>query len=116
VLNPDKNPPKNLSSLFVASGERYFSYNKTYYLYKGQKMALTIELIEELKVLNHYKLSSLQEGIKVHGSATDESITAAKRLFDKGLVSQADGGYLTDLGIEAAEHIQAAFAILTAHQ
>lgn len=75
-------------------------------------MTLTTELIEELRILSHYNLDSLQEGIKVHGSASAESIAAAKRLFDKGLVSQDDGGYLTDLGIESAEHIQAALTIL----
>ena len=76
-------------------------------------MTLTTELIEELRILLHYNLDSLQEGIKVHGSASTESIAAAKRLFDKGLISQADGGYLTDLGIESAEHTQAALTILT---
>jgi len=77
-------------------------------------MALTAELIEEIRLLTHYNLTSIQEGIKVHGSANPEVVSAAKRLFDKGLVSQDDGGYLTDLGIEAAEHAQSAFRILTA--
>ncbi len=75
-------------------------------------MSLTTDLIEELRILSHYNLDSLQEGIKVHGSATADSISAANRLFEKGFVSQADGGYLTDLGIESAEHIQAALTIL----
>ncbi len=77
-------------------------------------MALTEELIEEIRILTHYNLTSIQEGIKVHGSANPEIVSAAKRLFDKGLVSQDDGGYLTDLGIEAAEHAQAVLRILTA--
>jgi uncharacterized protein (TIGR02647 family) len=77
-------------------------------------MALTVELIEEIRILTHYNLTSIQEGIKVHGSANPEAVSATKRLFDKGLVSQDDGGYLTDLGIEAAEHAQAALRILTA--
>lgn len=76
-------------------------------------MSIKPELIEELTVLSRYNLKSLQEGIKVHDSATSESISAVKRLFDKGLVSQDDGGYLTDLGVEAAEHAQAALTILT---
>jgi uncharacterized protein (TIGR02647 family) len=75
-------------------------------------MSLTTELIEELRILSHYNLDSLQEGIKVHGSANTESISAANRLFEKGVLSQADGGYLTDLGVESAEHIQAALTIL----
>ncbi len=76
-------------------------------------MALTKELIEEIKILTHYNLSSIQEGIKVHGSANPEAISAAHRLYDKGLISQSDGGYLTDLGIEAAEHTQAVLTILS---
>ncbi|RKZ97089.1 MAG: TIGR02647 family protein, partial [Gammaproteobacteria bacterium] len=32
---------------------------------------------------------------------------------NKGLTDQDDGGYLTDLGHEAAEHTQAALRILT---
>jgi uncharacterized protein (TIGR02647 family) len=75
-------------------------------------MVLTDELIEEIKILMHYNLSSIQEGIKVHGSAKPEVISATERLFEKGLVSQSDGGYLTDLGVEAAEHAQAVLTIL----
>ncbi|MEN8801281.1 MAG: TIGR02647 family protein [Thiogranum sp.] len=36
-----------------------------------------------------------------------------QRLHGKGLVTERDGGYLTDLGREAAEHAQAALTILT---
>ncbi len=75
-------------------------------------MALTADLIEEIKVLAHYNLASTLEGIKVHGTAKKEVIAATERLFEKGLVTQHDGGYLTDLGIEAAEHAQAAITIL----
>jgi uncharacterized protein (TIGR02647 family) len=35
-------------------------------------------------------------------------------LHAKGLITQADGGYLTRLGREAAEHAQAMLGILTA--
>ncbi|MCK4842414.1 MAG: TIGR02647 family protein [Methylococcales bacterium] len=76
-------------------------------------MAFTDELVEEIKVLAHFNLESHQEGIKVHGSAKSEVIDATGRLFKKGLVSQEDGGYLTDLGIEAAEHAQSVLTILT---
>ena len=75
-------------------------------------MALSAELVEEFRLLTQFNLASIQEGIKVHGSANPEMIAAAERLFEKGLVSQADGGYLTDLGIEAAEHAQAVLTIL----
>ncbi|MCK5888785.1 MAG: TIGR02647 family protein [Methylococcales bacterium] len=75
-------------------------------------MPLTAEITEEVKMLAHYNLESLQEGIKVHHSASSENVSAAKRLFDKGLTSQDDGGYLTDLGVEAAQHVQSVLAIL----
>ena len=75
-------------------------------------MAIAADLVEEIKILTLFNLTSIQEGIKVHGSAGPEAVSATKRLFDKGLVSQNDGGYLTDLGIEAAEHAQGVLTIL----
>ena len=75
-------------------------------------MPYTPEIIEELNILAHYNLHTTHEGIKVHTSAPPQVIAATGRLFDKGLVSQVDGGYLTNLGREAAEHVQAALAIL----
>ena len=64
------------------------------------------ENIDELNILTRYNLHTLQEGIKIHSSATADTIAAAKSLFDKGLISQIDGGYLTALGRTAAEHAQ----------
>ena len=75
-------------------------------------MLLTDELVAEIKFLSLFNLASHQEGVKVHGNADPELIAAAKRLFDKGLVSQVDGGYLTDLGVEAAEQAQKMLTIL----
>lgn len=75
-------------------------------------MLLTDELVAEIKFLSLFNLATHQEGVKVHGNADPELIAAAKRLFDKGLVSQLDGGYLTDLGIEAAEQAQKMLTIL----
>ena len=80
---------------------------------REELMVLTDSLIEEFKMLVQYGLSSTQEGIKVHRSAKPEVINATQSLFEKGLVSQSDGGYLTDLGVEAAEHAQAVLTILT---
>lgn len=54
----------------------------------------------------------MQEGIKVHSSAEETVIAATRSLFDKGLISQADGGYLTDLGRTASEHAQDLLRIL----
>ncbi len=76
-------------------------------------MPLQQDLVDEIEVLLRYNLESTQEGIKVHHTAREGLITAAKRLYNKGLTDSKDGGYLTDLGHEAAEHTQAALRILT---
>jgi uncharacterized protein (TIGR02647 family) len=52
------------------------------------------------------------QGIKVHKSARPEMIEAVKRLHKKGLMTQIDGGYLTDLGREGAEHAQLLLTML----
>ena len=69
-------------------------------------MPYTKDIVEEINILVRYNLSTTQEGIKVHKTAAPESIAATKRLFEKGLVTQEDGGYLTTLGHEAAEQAQ----------
>jgi len=76
-------------------------------------MPYSPDLIEEVNILARFNLSTTQEGIKVHSDAEATAIHATHRLYDKGLVTQSDGGYLTPLGITAAEHIQSALMILT---
>jgi len=76
-------------------------------------MPYTTDLIEEVNILSRFNLSTTQEGIKVHSSAGDDVITATQRLYDKGLLTQPDGGYLTPLGLKVAEHLQNALVILT---
>lgn len=76
-------------------------------------MSYTTELIDELNVLNLFDLSNHQEGIKIHKSASATAIAASQRLYEKGLITQTDGGYLTSLGIDAAEHAQILLTILT---
>ncbi|OZG72298.1 TIGR02647 family protein [Hahella sp. CCB-MM4] len=75
-------------------------------------MSYTPEMIEELELLSLFNLASTQEGIKVHKTASSSAVSAAQRLFDKGLITQVDGGYLTSLGHDAAEHAQALLQIL----
>ncbi|TAN67195.1 MAG: TIGR02647 family protein [Methylobacter sp.] len=75
-------------------------------------MPYTQDIVEELNILVRYNLSTTQEGIKVHKTATPETIAATHRLFEKGLVSQEDGGYLTHLGLETAKQAQAVLDIL----
>ncbi len=69
-------------------------------------MPYTPDITAELNILARFNLSTTQEGIKIHSSATPDVIAATERLFNKGLISQADGGYLTELGRNAAEHAQ----------
>ena len=75
-------------------------------------MKLDHELLEEMNVLSCYDLANLQTGIKVHSDADVEKISATARLFEKGLVSKQDGGYLTERGQIAAEHLQHLSGIL----
>ncbi len=83
---------------------------------EGEIMHYTEEQMAEIDILIRYNLQSTQQGIKVHSNANREQINAVQRLFDKGLVTQSDGGYLTDLGRKAAEHAQALMLILAPHQ
>lgn len=63
------------------------------------------DTIAELELLARFDLTSLQTGLKIHHEAPVDVIGAAQRLFDKGMISQFDGGYLTDRGHEAAESL-----------
>lgn len=73
---------------------------------------LTAELVQEIDLLHLFDLNSLQQGLKIHHEADPARIAAAQRLFDKGMITQVDGGYLTDRGLEAAEHAQALLGLL----
>jgi len=75
-------------------------------------MPYTQDIVDEINILVRYNLSTTQEGIKVHKTAAPEIIAATKRLYDKGLLTQEDGGYLTSLGHEAAEQAQTVLNLL----
>ncbi|WNW12783.1 TIGR02647 family protein [Pseudomonas sp. DTU_2021_1001937_2_SI_NGA_ILE_001] len=75
-------------------------------------MSYSPELVAELEILALFNLDNTLEGLKVHHVAAPSAIAAAQRLYDKGLTSQVDGGYLTSLGLEAARHAQALLTIL----
>ena len=78
-------------------------------------MHYSYDQLHELDLLIQFKLDSMQQGIKVHSNAKQETIDAVERLFDKGLVTQIDGGYLTEMGRTAAEHAQALYLLLSPH-
>jgi len=73
---------------------------------------INTDTLAEMRLLALFNLASLQEGIKVHTSADEAEVAAVLRLHAKGLITQPDGGYLTDLGVEAAEHLQSVLSIL----
>lgn len=75
-------------------------------------MKLSEEFIAEIELLNLFDLSSGQQGLKLHHDASDDRLNAGKRLYEKKLATQIDGGYLTPLGIQAAEHAQSLVTIL----
>ncbi|MFT6438131.1 MAG: hypothetical protein ACJAVI_006217 [Candidatus Azotimanducaceae bacterium] len=75
-------------------------------------MHLDTDFLQEVELLTMFNLNTSQEGIKIHHEASPERISAGKRLFAKDLISQLDGGYLTPLGQQAAEHIQALVRLL----
>lgn len=75
-------------------------------------MSYTPELVAELEILALFNLANTKEGIKVHHAAAPSAVAAAQRLHDKGLTSLPDGGYLTSLGLDAAEHAQSLLIIL----
>ncbi len=69
-------------------------------------MLFNADTMEELNLLLQFDSSTMRTGIKVHSSARAEVVNACCSLFSKGLISQRDGGYLTDEGIEALSHAQ----------
>ena len=76
-------------------------------------MPYTPDLVDELNTLIRFDLETSQQGIKVHKNADPDVIAATRRLHEKGLLTLADGGYLTGLRRDAAEHAQALLTILT---
>lgn len=70
-------------------------------------MPFSTNHLAELNLLLQFPSISTQEGIKVHAhTAAPETVNAAEALYEKGLISQKDGGYLTPFGCEAVEFTQ----------
>ncbi|GLR71812.1 TIGR02647 family protein [Agaribacter marinus] len=76
-------------------------------------MSFNQELTDELNLILKYPSSSLMQGLKIHHDADPSVIAAAKRLFNKGIVNQPDGGYLTNLGYDLCEHAKVIQSALT---
>jgi len=75
-------------------------------------MSYTPELIAELEILALFNLDNTREGLKIHQTASPDAISATHRLYEKELITQPDGGYLTSLGLDAAQHTQSLLTIL----
>jgi uncharacterized protein (TIGR02647 family) len=75
-------------------------------------MSLSTETLKEIRILAMFNPESTLEGIKVHHTAAADDLEATQRLFDKGLVTLPDGGYLTSLGQEAVRHLATVVNIL----
>jgi uncharacterized protein (TIGR02647 family) len=78
----------------------------------GKNMKFNDALVQELNLLMKFPDTSM-EGLKVHHTAEKALIDAAQRLYDKGLITQHDGGYLTDLGREASETVTLLTGLMT---
>jgi len=68
-------------------------------------MHLDPELIDELNLLRRFSMGG-PVAMDVHGNPDPAVIAAAERMFEKGLITSADGGQLTDSGNEAIEHME----------
>ena len=75
-------------------------------------MSFTQSQLEELALLTKFNLDTEQQGIKIHSDASAAVIDAGKRLHAKGMITLPDGGYLTPLGHETGEHVQALLSLL----
>lgn len=67
-------------------------------------MTFNQKMIDELNLLLKFPANSMLQGIKIHHDAEPGVIEAAQRLYDRGIITQVDGGYLTDLGHDLLEH------------
>lgn len=76
-------------------------------------MNFNAELVYELNILIRFNLDASGQGIKIHTNADPSVIAATRRLYEKGLLTQLDGGYLTSFGRNTAEHAQSLITILT---
>ncbi len=75
-------------------------------------MAYSPENLAELDLLMLFDTPSGLDGIKIHKNAEPRTIEAARKLHADGFITQADGGYLTQLGIEAAGHAHSLYYLL----
>ncbi len=74
-------------------------------------MQIDPELIDELALLRRFSMGG-PVAMDVHDNPDPAVVAAAGRMHEKGLITEADGGQLTDNGREAVEHMNALFNLL----
>ena len=74
-------------------------------------MHIDPELIDELNLLRRFSMGG-PVAMDVHDNPDPAVVAAAERMHGKGLITQPDGGELTDSGREAIEHMDRLFNML----
>ena len=74
-------------------------------------MHLDPELIDELALLRRFSMGG-PVAMNVHDNPDPAIVAAAERMHEKGLITEPDGGELTDIGREAIEHMEKLFNLL----
>ncbi len=74
-------------------------------------MQIDPELVEELALLRRFAMGG-PVAMDVHDNPDPAVVAAAARMHQKGLITEPDGGELTDSGREAVEHMERLFNLL----
>ena len=74
-------------------------------------MHIDPELVDELSLLRRFSMGG-PVAMDVHDNPDPAVVAAAERMHEKGLITQPDGGALTDSGQEAVEHMERLFNLL----
>jgi len=77
-------------------------------------MTINNDMTDEMELLLKFDPDSMQHGLKIHSDAPPPLVAASRRLYERGLIDQPDGGFLTSLGHEATDHARALHQILSA--
>ena len=68
-------------------------------------MHIDHELVEEIILLRRFGMGG-PVAMDVHDNPDPAVIAAAARMYEKGLITSADGGALTESGQEAVDHLE----------
>ena len=74
-------------------------------------MHIDHELVEEIMLLRRFGMGG-PVAMDVHDNPDPAIIAAAGRMHEKGLITSADGGALTDSGRQAVEHLEQLLSLL----